>query len=112
MRICYLAPLADTFEIIKNGFDIETEEANESHLVDPNCPDIELARECENYCIDDLTKCITGCKNDSSCAAECYRGEIDCIDSCPCHTDCPQGQSYTDIFVQVLLYMITVRHII
>ena len=93
MRIFFLTLIASGFEINKNVTNIEIEVANISLLVDQNCPDIDLARECENHCIDDLSKCITGCKNDSTCISECYRAEIDCIDSCPCHTDCPQGQS-------------------
>ena len=95
MRIFLLTSIASGFEINRNVSKIEIEVANVSPLVDQNCPDIELARECENYCIDDLAKCITGCKNDSPCIAECYRAEIDCIDACPCHTDCPQGRIYT-----------------
>jgi len=93
MRIFFLTSIASGFEMNETVSNIEIEVANVSPLVDPNCPDIELARECENYCIDDLSICITGCKNDSSCIAACYREEIDCIDSCPCHTDCPQGQT-------------------
>ena len=93
MRIFFLTFITSGFQIDKNGSNIEIEVANVSPQVDQNCPDIELARECENYCIDDLPKCITGCGNDSGCINWCYREEIDCIDSCPCHTDCPQGQT-------------------
>ena len=63
-------------------------------LVDPNCPDIELAKDCENLCIDVLADCVTACSTDSNCSAQCYRDEIECIDSCPCHADCPQGQDF------------------
>ena len=63
-------------------------------LVDPNCPDIELAKDCENLCIDVLAECVTDCSTDSNCSANCYRDEIECIDSCPCHADCPQGQDF------------------
>ena len=79
--------------INKNLSNIQIEVANVSPLVDASCPDMNLAKECENYCIDDLPKCITGCGNDSGCISWCYREEIDCIGSCPYHTDCPQGQT-------------------
>ena len=92
MKTFFLTPLINEFE------------TNISPLVDPNCHDIELARECENFCIDDLAKCITECKNDTGCTAECYRTEIDCIDSCPCHTDCPQGNDFICVLSGAILY--------
>ena len=87
MKTPVLVKLAAGFEINRN-----ISETDIAPLVDPNCPNIELAHECEDLCVEDLGKCITACGNDSSCTADCYRGEIDCIDSCPCHADCPQGQ--------------------
>ena len=87
MKTPVLVKIAAGFEINRN-----ISRTDIAPLVDENCPDIELAKECENLCIDDLAKCVTACSTDSTCSAECYRTEITCIDSCPCHADCPQGQ--------------------
>ena len=88
MKTKILVKIATGFEISQN----QTDMGDLAPYVDPNCSDIELAKVCENLCIDDLAKCITDCSTDSTCAAACYRAEIDCIDSCPCHADCPQGE--------------------
>ena len=80
--------MASGFEISPNLINI----FDTAPLVDPNCADIELAKVCEDFCIDDLAKCLTDCSTDSTCAAACYRAEIECVDSCPCHADCPQGK--------------------
>ena len=82
MKDSPLIPLEKTFE--RNGRTL-------------NCPDFEIARECENLCIDDLLHCLSKCKNDSNCESECYREEIDCIDWCPCHVWCPQGRSFDSV---------------
>ena len=95
MRVNFWVFFTNGFEIYKNVPDKQLEKASATPLVDPSCPDIELAIECENYCIEDLAICIPRCENDSLCIAECYRAEIDCIDSCPCHTDCPQVTIFT-----------------
>ena len=73
-------------------------------MADQNCVDIELSRDCENYCVEDLSKCINGCKADSVCISYCYREEIECIDACPCHSDCPQGQDFLTYFVNYKMH--------
>ena len=67
-------------------------------IVDQNCVDIELSRDCENFCVENLSKCLSDCKTDSVCISNCYRDEIQCIDACPCHTDCPQVQDFETYF--------------
>ena len=37
-----------------------------------------------------LRTCISDCQSDPECA-QCYRAEINCVDACPCHAECPQG---------------------
>ena len=86
MKTPALIKIATGFEISRNMTVTDI-----APLVDPDCPDIEFAKVCENFCIDDLAKCVSDCSTDSTCTAACYRAEIECIDACPCHADCPQG---------------------
>ena len=37
-----------------------------------------------------IKECIQGCDSDS-CISQCTRYEVECIDACPCHTDCYDG---------------------
>merc|ERR1712131_200932 len=59
--------------------------------LDENCPDINLARECENNCGSDMVECLEDCGEDNVCSSSCYREQVICMDSCPCHADCPMG---------------------
>jgi len=59
--------------------------------VDENCPDINLARECETNCGSDMFECLEHCGANTECSSSCHREQIVCVDSCPCHADCPMG---------------------
>ena len=47
--------------------------------------DLNLARECENICASVMLECIEECGANTECTSSCYRNQVTCIDSCPCH---------------------------
>ena len=55
--------------------------------------DINLAQECETDCGSELYACVQECGADNECGSSCYRQNIVCIDSCPCH----RGKTSTKI---------------
>ena len=57
-----------------------------------DCPDLDLAEECENECMDYLIDCVQICEDDP-CRSKCYRDNVACIDDCPCHANCIDGCS-------------------
>merc|ERR1719259_734607 len=38
-----------------------------------------------------MFECLEDCGESTECSSSCYRGNIVCVDACPCHTDCPMG---------------------
>ena len=48
--------------------------------------DIILAQECETNCGSDLYACVQECGSNTECSSACYRENVVCVDSCPCHT--------------------------
>ena len=61
-----------------------------SVLSQETCPDSELGEVCSSRCAQRLIDCIIQCSDDS-CRQECNRAEIECTNSCPCYSQCPDG---------------------
>ena len=47
--------------------------------------DLNIARKCEENCAYDMLDCIQECGASTECTSSCYRGNVVCIDACPCH---------------------------
>ena len=52
--------------------------------------DLNFAQECETNCGSEMADCIVACGESAECVSFCYRDQVVCIDSCPCHAgnDC------------------------
>jgi len=58
------------------------------------CPDYEFGTRCVSICDDEKSKCRDGCdESDSVCAFECSLEMDQCIQSCPCFSECLDGCS-------------------
>merc|ERR1711935_1139757 len=58
------------------------------------CPDYEFGTRCVSICDDEKSKCRDGCDvDDAVCAFECSLELDNCIQSCPCFSQCPDGCS-------------------
>ena len=81
--------------------------------------DINLAQECESNCGSAMMECFKICGNNTECQSSCYRGNIICVDACPCHT----GKAYNDrsqtfwailgslwYFVSEILFICTIKN--
>ena len=60
--------------------------------INENCTDLDLGEICSQNCLEKLQSCQLACSpGDSSCDSKCIREAFDCVDGCPCHTDCFDG---------------------
>ena len=57
----------------------------------PECPTENAARDCENNCIAQNTKCVFDCGLNQECIRQCSRDYAQCTDNCPCYTRCYNG---------------------
>ena len=55
------------------------------------CPDYELSTSCAKQCSSLQDECWLNCDGDTLCDYQCSRDGFECIDSCPCFSQCPNG---------------------
>ena len=55
------------------------------------CPDYDLGTSCVKQCSAMMNECWDNCEGDGVCDYECSKEGDQCIDACPCFSDCPSG---------------------
>ena len=55
------------------------------------CADYEFAMKCMDQCYLDQQRCMIDCEEEEICRFGCYNFVSDCINRCPCQTECPRG---------------------
>ena len=84
LNLIFLAISADFVPNFVEIFDQPVPKYNE------NCDSLDAAKMCESECGNVLMECAYECQT-TECGDQCKADFFKCTDSCPCHSECPDG---------------------